>query len=140
MTDHPDEAGVRRLPGSGWRRDRQETGRRPKSIRVGVTTEEHAVLEVLAANAGVSIPKLLIESAHAAARGGQTVSQHREQLYELVAIRRLLANVANNVNQIAKAANSGGLDGVEDQARAVFATVRRVADRIMDVVDEGTAR
>ena len=125
---------------TGGRRARSEDGRKARSIRVGVTDEEHAVLSVLAVNAGVSIPRLLVEAAHASRAGGPTVTEHREQLYELVAIRRLLANVANNVNQIARAANSGALVDVQDEAVAVFAVVRRVADRIATAIDAGTPR
>jgi hypothetical protein len=141
MTDaEGDRPAMRHRFFTGTRRARSTEGRKPRSILVRVTDDEHAVLSVLATDAGVSIPRLLVEAAHASRAGGPTVTEHREHLYELVAIRRLLANVANNVNQIARSANSGALVDVQDEALAVFAVVRRVADRIAAAVDAGTPR
>ena len=47
---------------------------------------------------------------------------------ELFAVRRLLAGVANNVNQLARQANSGG--DFPAEASATLAVVRRVAERV----------
>jgi len=54
-------------------------------------------------------------------------------LTELFGVHRLLANIANNVNQIAKAANSTG--DMPTQTPEVLAAVRRVAERIDALVD-----
>lgn len=58
-----------------------------------------------AAELGVSLPRLLVE---AALEGRQTPAGRREEIAALFEIRRLLATVANNVNQLARSANISG--------------------------------
>lgn len=105
---------------SGPRRRPRQPVRRGL-IQVRVSDAERAALRRRADELDVSVSRLLIESAladDAAAAGGwsarrrSAVARHQE-LVEILECRRLLATVANNVNQLAKAANiSGDLPGV----------------------------
>ena len=58
-----------------------------------------------AAALGVSVPRLMVE---AALEGRQTPTERRNEIAALFEIRRLLATVANNVNQLARSANIAG--------------------------------
>ena len=80
----------------------------------------------LAAEQGVTVPRLLVESALAGDRA--TAAERRDGIVELFAIRRLLAGVSNNVNQVAKKANAASEFPVE--AAAVLDAVRRLVPRI----------
>lgn len=66
----------------------------------------------------------------------ETKTQRDEFVRDLMPVRRLLANVANNVDQVAKVANSGGLVGAQNQANASYAAARRALDRIYDLIDQ----
>ncbi len=106
---------------SGPRRRPREPVRRGL-IQVRVSDAERAALRSRADELDVSVSRLLIESALAdddapAAAVGRRVdglrSRVTKELIEILECRRLLATVANNVNQLAKAANiSGDLPGV----------------------------
>jgi Bacterial mobilisation protein (MobC) len=105
---------------------RSRPRRRPREpvrrglIQVRVSDAERAALRSRADELDVSVSRLLIESALAdddeaggwSARRRAAVARHQEFI-EILECRRLLATVANNVNQLAKAANiSGDLPGV----------------------------
>ncbi|WP_409482763.1 MobC family plasmid mobilization relaxosome protein [Arsenicicoccus dermatophilus] len=116
------------------RRRRVEGGRQHRHV-VRVTPQEEAQLLRLALRYRVSVPKLLVDSALAggseAAAGNASVRE--AVVTELFAVHRLLGNIANNVNQVARVANSTG--EVVPQVPEVLAAVRRVAERIDRVVD-----
>nr|WP_229734715.1 MobC family plasmid mobilization relaxosome protein [Cellulomonas carbonis] len=82
------------------------------------------------------MPKLLIDSALAdgAVSASANASVREELLVELFRAHRLLAGIANNVNQIARATNATGQ--VQDETSATLAAVRRTAERIDALVDE----
>lgn len=67
------------------------------------------------------------------AGGGETAAMRRDVIAELFAVHRLLATIANNVNQIAKATNAT-LE-TQPETFAVMAAVKRTAERIDDVID-----
>jgi hypothetical protein len=69
-----------------------------------VTAEEEARLVALAEQQRVTVPRLLIEAALAG--GGETPTQRRHALVALFALRRSLAGLATNVNQLAAQANA----------------------------------
>ena len=73
--------------------------------QVTLTEEEQRELRERAGRLGVSVPRLLVESALS---GVETPAERRAWLAELFELRRLLATVANNVNQLAKVANTSG--------------------------------
>jgi hypothetical protein len=81
-------------------------GARQHAHQVKVTAQEEAALKLRAQEHGVTIPRLMLESALAPA--GHGASERREALVELFRVRRQLAGVATNVNQIAHAVNSDG--------------------------------
>jgi hypothetical protein len=88
------------------RRRANAPGGRPHQHMVRVTDYEEARLRLLADAENVTIPRLLVE--RALAEGGETPSQRRDALVELFRVRRQLAGLATNVNQIAHAVNIDG--------------------------------
>jgi hypothetical protein len=88
------------------RRHRVEGGR-PRAVKIRFTDPEYDAIVARAAEARVSVQRYLVERAlsrvapaHRAAPSALTA--------ELAAIRRLTANLANNMNQIAHWLNAGG--------------------------------
>ena len=113
-----------------WRRRAEnEPGGRQFRHEVKVTPEEEAKLVVLSKQQRVTIPRLLVSSALSRDTARITVEQQRELLTELFAVHRLLGNMANNVNQIAKAVNSTGGE-VPPQTDAVMSALRATVQRV----------
>lgn len=113
--------GVRRAPLPGRARSERVT--------VRVTSAERARLAARAEMVGTSVAGLLLEAGLEATAGGRLVSG-REAAGELLKLRRLLANLAGNMNQIAAKANAAA--GV-DTARLVG-----VLDATADAVERVT--
>jgi len=101
-----------------------------------VTPEEEAQLLALALRYQVSVPKLLVDSALAggAVNAATNASVRGELLTELFRSHRLLAGIANNVNQMARATNATG--EVQAEMSATLVAVRRTAERIDALVDQ----
>lgn len=116
------------------RRRRRENvaGGRPFTHRVRVDEHEEAVLARLAAEQHVTVPRLLVESA--LSRSGDTPSARREALRKLFAMRRQLAGIATNINQLAKVANTDG--HVPVGTADALARLRVLAVKIEAAVDE----
>lgn len=113
------------------RRHRIEGGRKHQ-IKIRFTDAEYEAIAARAAEARVSVQRFLVDSALA--------QQHRPRrsapaalIAELAALRRLTSNLANNMNQIARALNSGA----NPDAR-IPATVDSVA-RTMSRLDNALA-
>ena len=117
------------------RRTRVMGGRKTRH-EVKVTPEEEGRLLQLALRYRVSIPKLLVDSALAggASHAAANASVREELLAQLFSAHRLLAGIANNVNQIARATNATG--EVQAATAETLAKVREVAHRIDGLVDE----
>jgi len=115
----------------GRRRRANVAGGRLHHHKVSVTPEEEAVLVRLAESQGVTVVRFLVESATAAQ--AETSAQRRAAMAELFAVRRLLAGMANNVNQLARHANAG--EEFPAEAVHALAAFRRLAFRIDDVLD-----
>ena len=98
---------------------------------VRVTALEEAQLRLRADAENVTVPRLLIE--RALADGGETPSERREALVELFRVRRQLAGVATNVNQIAHQVNTEGLLPVG--SAATLAQIEQVVDKIDDAIE-----
>jgi len=116
------------------RRQRQAntTGGRAAAHCVKVTPEQELELVARAARARVSVSRLMVEAALSDA--GRCVGAHRDIADRLVSIDRLIANIANNINQIAAVANSGGT--VDDgRLAANMALLRRLRVRLGTVLD-----
>ncbi len=114
------------------RRRANVEGGRQHFHKVKVSPEEEAKLLQLAEAQGVTIPRLLVETALAAG-ASETPTERKQVIVELFGVHRLLASVSNNVNQIARHANAG--DEFPTDAASTLAYVRKLAFRINDVVD-----
>ena len=124
-----------RAPGrSAARRRRVEGGRHHRHV-VRVTPEEEAQLLALALRYRVSVPKLLVDSALAGGSeaAASNASVRHTLITELFGLHRLLANVANNVNQMTKALHATG--ELPPQTGEVLAAALRTAKKIDDVID-----
>ena len=132
----PEQSTPRARALSRRRRENVEGGRL-RAYKVRVSPEEAGRLERLAQAGGVSVPRLLMESALSSQEPATT---RREALSEMFAAYRLLAGLANNVNQIARVSNATGT--VPPWAPTVMAKVRRTAERIDAAIDaiEGGGR
>jgi len=119
----------------GRRRRANVAGGRLHHHKVSVTPEEEAVLVRQAESQGVTVVRLLVESAMAPQ--GETPAQRRAAMAELFAMYRQLAGIANNVNQLARHANAG--EDFPPEARAVLARVKALAIR-MDSALDGIAK
>ena len=73
--------------------------------KVKLTEAERDQLRGKAAELGVSVPRLMVESALS---GAEMPTERRRLVADLFETRRLLATVANNVNQLARSANISG--------------------------------
>ena len=120
-----------RRPAFRRRRRANVEGGRTGNHRVKTSPAEEALLAQLALAQGVTIPRLLVESALAGDR--ETAAARRDAIAELFKIRRLLAAVSNNVNQVARHANA--TEDFPEEASAVLAAVRRLVPRVDAAVD-----
>ena len=98
-------AGVDVGPNGRVRRARSQAEPRDVYQPVTLTKAERDQLRAMAAELRVSVPRLMVESALS---GVETPSARRRVMAELFEARRLLATVANNVNQLARSANISG--------------------------------
>ena len=96
--------------------------REPRRVyqQVTLSEDEQQRLRVRAAGLGVSVPRLLVESALS---GVETPAERRAWVAELFELRRLLATAANNVNQLAKVANTSGELGASERLSHMFGEV-----------------
>ncbi len=114
------------------RRRANVAGGRKHSHRVRVTEVEGEELRRLAEAQGVSVPRLLVESALSAT--GETSTRRRAAMSELLAIRRVLAGVANNINQIARVANTE--ERVSGELRATLGELDARMQMLDETIDE----
>ena len=123
-----DEAGAPRRAFGRRRRANVPAGRpgRARRYEVSVTPEEDVQLQARAALRDVTVPRLLFESAMAA--GVEIAAERKQAIVMLFQLQRQMATVANNVNQLAKFANSEGRFPAE--AVEVTAEYRRLARQI----------
>jgi hypothetical protein len=106
------------------RRHRVEGGRQ-RVMKLRLTDAEWDALAARAERAKVSMQRFLVETA---LTGARVVSAPQSLIAELAAIRRLLGLLGNNVNQIARALNSGGHP--DAGAAATLEAVRRLMKRL----------
>ncbi|MFD7323911.1 plasmid mobilization relaxosome protein MobC [Streptomyces sp. NPDC059875] len=128
------------------RRDAKKTVRKrsPKSgaekrvhvIYVRLNATEKTALTAAVTETRTSLPAFLARSGLAAAHDldntAAAVAGHRELVAELFAARRHLGQVGNNLNQVARAINSGGQPAEID---AVVAAVHRAVSRVQTATD-----
>lgn len=123
----------RRVFGRRRRANVPQEQRRDRRYEVSVNGEEDTQLRARAVVAGVTVPRFLYESAMAA--HVHTDTDRKAAIAELFALRRDMAGVATNVNQLAKWANEERAFPAEASAvvaeyRAVVAEIRTALTRI----------
>lgn len=124
----------RSKPAVGRRRQANARGGRSHRHEVKVSAEEESRLVALAEAQGVTVARLLVESAMSGERG-ETASERRALITELFAVHRSVAGVANNVNQIARKLHTTDELAVETRqvlqaALATMAGIDAVIDRL----------
>lgn len=122
---------------AGTRRRRVDGGRR-RQINIRVTDVEFEQLEVRARAAGVSVPRLLVESV--LARDGVTPPERRALYASFLAARRTLAGAANNLNQLTRwsHAHEEAHPEIDRATAAVEAAAARVVTAV-SAVDRAVA-
>jgi hypothetical protein len=110
-------------------RARRGREREPRRVfqQVKLTEAERDQLRARAAELGVSVPRLLVE---AALEGMETPTERKRMVVELFEVRRLLATVANNVNQLARAANITGEVGTRARLEGTLGEVEDLVMRL----------
>jgi hypothetical protein len=107
------------------RRHRVEGGRQ-HTVKIRFTDAEYGAIAARAVEARVSIPRLLVDSALIRRNRPAIVSSALTA--ELAGMRRLVANLANNINQIARKLNSGGVP--DSSIPATTDALRRTLSRL----------
>lgn len=119
-------------PSERRRRGNVAGGRVARHVVTASPEEEGALLRLALAQ-GVTIPRLLVESA-LATDAGETMTERRATIAKLFELHRLLGAISRNVNQIAKATNA--TRELHPETSATLTAVRRTAERIDTLVDE----
>ena len=104
---------------------------RDRRYTVKVNAGEDAKLRARASAQDVTVPRLMFESALNV--NVETSTERKAAIAELFAVSRLLGNVANNMNQVAKFANSEGTFPAD--ALELTGEYRRMVGRIDDVIE-----
>ncbi|WP_406357360.1 MobC family plasmid mobilization relaxosome protein [Streptomyces sp. NBC_01635] len=103
---------------------------------VRLNGDEKSLLAAAASATRTSLPAFLAHSGLAAAHDldntAAAIAGHRELVAELFAARRHLGQVGNNLNQVARAINSGGWPTEID---AVITAVQRAVTRVQAATD-----
>ena len=123
-----DETGAPRRAFGRKRRANVPAGKpgRARRYEVSVTPDEDVQLQARAALRDVTVPRLLFESAMAA--GLEIPAERKQAIVMLFKLQRQMATVANNVNQLARYANTEGR--FPDTAVEVVAEYRRLARQV----------
>ncbi|WP_308310690.1 plasmid mobilization relaxosome protein MobC [Streptomyces sp. GbtcB6] len=118
----------------GKARPRAKKQRPAQSVRL--SDHEHAIIQAGAHAVGMSVAGFLAHSALAATRDqsrtAATIATERDVLTELFAMRRQLGWAGSNLNQVAKALNSGG---DAPYLKEVLADIHRAAHAAKKAVD-----
>lgn len=120
---------------NGAVRLRRVDGGRQHAIKVKLDDAEYDAIAARAADCKLSVQRFLVSCALArrSPAGAPQVAGVRTSLTaELTGLRRLTANLANNINQIARVLNSGGAP--DSSIPAAADAVRRATARIDSVL------
>ncbi|OII62895.1 hypothetical protein BJP39_10305 [Streptomyces sp. CC77] len=120
------------------KRSPQKT-KRARICNVRLSEDEWTRLTAAARTSRKSLPAYLVRAGLAAADDSENtaalIAGHRDLIAELFAARRHLGQVGNNLNQVARAINSGGqpaeLDAVVSAVQRAVARVQSVTDRML---------
>ena len=116
-----------------WKSRRKRIEGKTQYVRVSMSESERAQLMVLEQQTGLSPSALMVEAVFGAA-DPVAVALRRNQLAELLAMRRLMATISNNVNQIARHANSTG--EVLPEAAETIREARRFGEEVLAKIEE----
>ncbi|MGA5040262.1 MobC family plasmid mobilization relaxosome protein [Streptomyces olivaceoviridis] len=123
------------------RRRPYQRRQRPHVRNTRLSDEELGRVTAGAKAAGLTVSGFLARSALAASRDlertAAAIAGDRELITELFAARRYLGHVSNNLNQVARALNSGGKPPVVE---AVLAATGRAVQRVQQATDQLIAR
>lgn len=123
------EQNERRLFGR-QRRANSDTPRDAGRYVVKTNAEEDAQLRARAVVAGVTVSRFLVEAGMNA--NVETSTEQKQTIAELFALSRTLGTVANNVNQLARFANTEGQFPAE--AEAVVSEYQQLSARIDETI------
>ena len=126
---------VRVVADAGQRARRQlrrAGSRRDVVHKVKVSQDQEARLAARAGERGITVSRLLVESALAG--GAAAAATKAEMAGEMFRVVRVLGKVGVNVNQLAKVANATG--SVPPEAVHALAALARTTDRLNGVLDE----
>ncbi|MBH1934128.1 plasmid mobilization relaxosome protein MobC [Streptomyces sp. AV19] len=113
-------------------RNKRHSGGRQHKTKVLMNKEEAEIVKARSIVLGVSAPRVLLESAIGVPPFTKT--ERQALIGELLAVRRLLANMTNNVNQIARALNMD-VEVPGSQISGVLAASAKAVARVEDAVD-----
>jgi uncharacterized protein (DUF1778 family) len=105
------------------------TGGRHVVVKVRLSDSEHDELRRRATTAGMSVQRFLMEAAMAGS-AAQSAERRRAQV-DAQRARLVLTSIANNVNQMAKWANTNRV--LPDSFGAAFEDVRRATAEVAEV-------
>lgn len=120
-------AGGRRM-----RRANAADGARAKTVGVKVTADEHARLVEKAAVQGVTVQGLMVGAALSDAI--ESVTERRQVAVELMKVQRWIGGTADNMNQIARKANT--VHEIPSDFRKAIAEARAAWERCDRVLEE----
>jgi len=116
-----------------WRSRRRNIEGKTQYVRVSMSESERAQLMVLEQQTGLSPSALMVQAVFGSA-DPVAVSLRRNQLAELIQMRHQMATIANNVNQIARHANSTG--EVLPETVATLQEARRFGVDVLAKIEE----
>ena len=124
-----------RKPQRLWKSRRKRIEGRTQYVRVSMSEHERVRLMQLEVETGLSPSAILVDSALGTGDPASLMVRKRE-LAELLELRRLVATIANNVNQIARHANATG--ELAEETAATVGEARVVGQQILKLVQEMT--
>jgi hypothetical protein len=116
-----------------WKSRRKRIEGKTQYVRVSMSESERAALMVLEQQTGLSPSALMVEAVFGSA-DPVAVQLRRNQLAELIQMRHQMATIANNVNQIARHANSTG--EVLPETAETLREARRFGDEVLAKIEE----
>ena len=116
-----------------WKSRRKRIEGKTQYVRVSMSESERAQLMVLEQQTGLSPSALMVEAVFGSV-DPVAVQLRRNQLAELLAMRRLMATISNNVNQIARHANSTG--EVLPETVETMREARRFGEEVLAKIEE----
>ncbi|MET9567200.1 mobilization protein [Streptomyces tauricus] len=141
----PDKASRKGKARKKMSRPRDKKQRPAHSVRLN--EQELAIIQSGADHVGMSVAGFMAHCALAAARDqsrtAAAIATDRDILIALFGVRRQFGWAGSNVNQVAKALNSGGdaphLDAVLADLRRAAQAVQRAADRVANRQEDRAA-